>query len=77
MTNKDMIISVLNDHGCQNSFQIKGMVYRKFGVTISSQTAASAMRPLITAGYANKCPDPTSGKMVYWLTDYGKEQLFK
>lgn len=77
MTNKEMVISVLNDHGCQNGFQIKGMVYRKFGVSISPQTAAGVMRPLVAAGYAGKSPSPVDGKMVYWLTDYGKEQLFK
>ena len=77
MTNKEMVISVLNDHGCQNGFQIKGAVYRKFGVSISSQTAAGVMRPLVAAGYAGKSPNPADGKMVYWLTDYGKEQLFK
>lgn len=77
MTNKEMVISVLNDHSCQTGFQIKGAVYRKFGATISPQTAAGVMRPLVAAGYAGKSPDPTSGKMVYWLTDYGKGQLFK
>ena len=77
MTNKEMVISVLNDHGCQNGFQIKGAVYRKFGASISPQTAAGIMRPLVAAGYAGKSPNPADGKMVYWLTDYGKEQLFK
>ncbi len=77
MTNKEMVISVLNDHGCQTGFQIKGAVYRKFGASISPRTASGVMRPLIAAGYAAKSPSPVDGKMVYWLTDYGKEQLFK
>ena len=77
MTNKEMVISVLNDHGCQTSFQIKGSIYRKFNVSVSPQMASGVMRPLIAAGLAAKSPDPMSGKMVYWLTDYGKEQLFK
>ena len=77
MTNKEMVIDILKDHGCQTGFQIKGSVYRKYGVSISPQAAAGIMRPLLAAGYAGKSPDPTSGKMVYWLSDYGKEQLFK
>ena len=75
MTNKEMVISVLNDCGCQTGFQIKGAVYRKFGVSISPQTAAGVMRPLIAAGMAAKSPNPADGKMVYWLTDYGKKVL--
>ena len=75
MTNKEMVISVLMDLGCQTGFQIKGSVYRKFGVSISPQTASGVMRPLIDKGLAAKSPDPLSGKMVYWLTDFGKEQL--
>lgn len=77
MTNKEMIISVLNDHGCQTGFQIKGSVFRKFGVSISPNAASGVMRPLIAAGYAGKYPDPASGKMAYWLTDLGKEKLIK
>ena len=77
MTKKEMVVSVLNDHGCQNSYQIKGAVYRKFGETISPQTASGVMRGLVSAGYAGKSTNPSDGKMVYWLTDYGKEQLFK
>lgn len=75
MTNKEMVISVLNDHGCQDGFQIKGSVYRKFGASITPQTAAGVLRPLISAGYAAKGTNPSNGKMVYWLTDFGKEKL--
>ena len=77
MTNKEMIISVLNDNGCQTGFQIKGSVYRKFGVSISPNAAAGVLRPLVAAGYAGKYPNPSNGKMAYWLTDLGKEKLIK
>lgn len=77
MTNKEMVISVLNDHGGQDGFQIKGSVYRKFGASITSNSAAGIMRPLIAAGYAGKSPNPANGKMVYWLTPLGKEKLIK
>ncbi len=74
MTNKEMIISVLKDFDCMNSVQIKGAIYRKFGESISPQSISGTMRPLISAGYAGKSPD-SSGKMVYWLSDFGKEKL--
>ena len=77
MTNKEMIIDVLKDCGCQNSTQIKGAIYRKFGENISPQSISGNLRTLISIGYAAKSPDPTNNKMVYWLTDYGKEKLGK
>ena len=77
MTKKEMVINVLREHSCLNGFEIKGFVYRMYGATISPQAAAGVMRPLVEAGYAGKSPSPVNGKMVYWLTDYGKEQLFK
>lgn len=75
MTNKEMVISVLNDHSCQTGFQIKGSVFRKFGVHITPQTAAGVLRPLISDDLAAKSYDPIAGKMVYWLTEIGKERL--
>lgn len=74
MTNREMIVSVLNEYGCMNSFQIKGAVYRKFGVTITPQSAAGALRPLIGQGLAANSKDG-SGKTIYWITEFGKEKL--
>ena len=75
MTNKEAVIGVLKEYSCLNGSQIKGFAHRMFDVDITPQTAAGVLRPLIAAGMASKSPDPNSGKMVYWLTDYGKEQL--
>ena len=77
MTTKEMVINVLNENGVQTGFSIKGLVYRKYGAEISPQSAAGVLRPLIASGMAAKSPDPISGKMAYWLTDYGKKELFK
>ena len=77
MTNKEMILNVMKGGICATGFQIKGLVYREYGAEISPQSAAGVMRPLVAQGMAAKSPDPISGKMVYWLTDYGKEHLFK
>ena len=76
MTNKEAVIGVLKEHSCLTGFQIKGFAHRMFGVDITPQTASGVLRPLVAAGYAGKSTDPVSGKMAYWLTDYGKEKLF-
>ena len=74
MTNKEMVIGVLKDHDCLTGFQIKGFVYRKYNAVITPQTATGVLRPLIAEGLATRSPGP-DGKMVYWLTDYGKETI--
>lgn len=76
MTNKEMVINVLNEYGCMNSFQIKGAVYRAYGENITPQTAAGTLRPLISQGFAASSKD-ANNKTIYWLTDYGKEKLIK
>ena len=75
LTNKEMIIDVLNDYSCQSGYQIKGMVYRKYGVHITPQTAAGVLRPLIKDNFAAKSYNPMNGTTVYWLTDAGKEKF--
>ena len=74
MTTKEMVISVLMDHDCLTGFQMKGFVYRKFGENITPQSATGILRPLIAKGYATGSPG-ADGKMVYWLTDIGKQVL--
>jgi len=75
MTNKEAVIGVLKEHSCLTSFQIKGFAHRMFGVDITPQTASGVLRSYVASGMAGKSPDPASGKMVYWLTDYGREKL--
>ena len=77
MTKRDMIIDILNNYSCLNTTQIRGFIIRKFNVDVSPGSAAGTLKPLIAAGLAAKSPDPLTGKMVYWLTDYGKEKLCK
>ncbi len=76
MSIKDMVISVLADCGCQNSYQIKGSIYRKFGEVVTQSAITGAIRTLYNQSLATRSADG-SGKMVYWLTDYGKEKLIK
>ena len=75
MTKIEMIINVLSDHPCLNSKEISSFVFRKYGEHISAQSASGSLRPLVSRGQIGK--DDHTGKMVYWLTDYGKETLIK
>lgn len=75
MTKIEMIVNVLHEHPCLNSKEISGFVFRKYGEHISAQSASGSLRPLVSRGQIGK--DDHAGKMVYWLTDYGKETLVK
>lgn len=76
MTTKEMVIKVLNKYSCLNGNQIKVAVYNEFDEVISAQSAAGVLRPLVARGLAGKSAD-ASGKMTYWLTDFGKQELVK
>lgn len=71
MTSKQMIFNVLKKYGCSNTFQIKGMIYRTYGERISEASISGQLRGLVAKGIAAKSPNG-SGKMVYWITEYGK-----
>ena len=77
MTNKEAVLEVLREHSCLTGVEIKGFAHRMFGVDFSVNTASGVLRPYVANGMAGKSPDPRTGKMAYWLTSYGKEQLFK
>ena len=76
MTNKEMVIGVLNEYGAMTSKQISTCINRKFGVSVSPAQAAGTLRPLVGRSEAATSKD-AYGKTVYWLTDYGKEVLIK
>lgn len=75
MTKTEMIVSVLHEHPCLSGNEIKGFVYRKYGELISAQSASGTLRPLVSQGKVGK--SNLTGKMVYWLTDFGEATLIK
>ena len=74
MTNKVLVASALNNYGAMTSKQIANVIYRKQGLMLTPAQVAGALRPLAAKGVAANSKD-AYGKAVYWLTDYGKEQL--
>ena len=75
MTKVEMITEILREHPCLTSFEIKGFVFRKYGETISPQSASGTLRPLVAQGKVGK--SNATGKMVYWLTEFGEATLIK
>ena len=76
MTNKIMVAKALSEYGAMNSKQIANVIYRKQGVTLTPAQVAGALRPLAAKGMTANSKD-AYGKSVYWMTEYGKEQLAK
>ena len=67
MTNKDVIIKVLNEHPCLTAMEVRQFAKRLYNYDITPQAVAGAMRPLIAAGLAASDKHPSNGKTIYWL----------
>ena len=76
MTNKDLVIDVLNTYGAMTSRQIAVQINNIHGVVLTPAQVAGATRPLTAKGMTANSKD-AHGKSVYWLTDYGKHELLK
>ena len=74
MTNKELVVDVLNTYGAMTSRQIAVQINNVHGVVLTPAQVAGAMRPLTAKGMTANSKD-AHNKSVYWLTDYGKEQL--
>ena len=75
MTNKEIVLGVIKEHPCVTGAQIHNYALRMFKENITPQAAASIMRAYAAKGLAGGSRHPMNGKMVYWLTDHGKEKL--
>ena len=64
MTNKDVIIKVLNEHSCLTAMEVRQFAKRLYNYDITPQAVAGAMRPLIAAGLAASDVRPDNGKTV-------------
>lgn len=76
MTNKELVVDVLNTYGAMTSRQIAVQINKVHGVVLTPAQVAGAMRPLTAKGMTANSKD-AHNKSVYWLTDYGKQELFK
>ena len=76
MTNKELIVDVLNTYGAMTSRQIAVQINKVHGVVLTPAQVAGAMRPLTAKGMTANSKD-AHNKSVYWLTDFGKKELVK
>ena len=76
MTNKKMVVEVLNDYGAMTSTQIAVQVNRRFDVVLTPAQVAGALRPLVAKSLAANSKDEHN-KTRYWLTDFGKQEALK
>ena len=67
MTNKDVVIKVLNEHPCLTAMEVRQFAKRLCNYDITLQAVAGTMKPLIAAGLAASGVRPDNGKTVYWL----------
>ena len=76
MTNLEAVIGVLKDYPCQSSVQIKTLIYRMYGLSVSVHSVAAALRKLGTQAKISSS-NCGNGRDVYWLTDSFLEELNK
>ena len=75
MTNKEIVLGVMKEHPCITCAQVHNYALRMFNENITPQAASSVLRGYAQQGLAAQSRHPMTGKMVYWLTDTGKEKL--
>ena len=67
MTNKDVVIKVLNEHPCLTAMEVRQFAKRLCDYDITPQAVAGTMKPLIAAGFAASDKHPSNRKTVYWI----------
>ena len=69
-----MVRRALYDHGCQTSHQLKTYSNRMYDEDYSVGSIGAALRKLTAKGMA-AYSENEKGQKVYWLTDFGRENL--
>ena len=69
-----MVRNALLQHGCQTSQQLRTYSNRVFNEDYSVGSIGAALRKLVVKGYG-ACSDNEKGQKVYWLTEFGMNEL--
>ena len=69
-----MVRRALYDHGCQTSHQLKTYSNRMYDEDYSVGSIGAALRKLTAKGLA-AYSENEKGQKVYWLTDFGRENV--
>lgn len=70
MNNTEVVIKVLDNHGCQNTKEISRDAMRLFNVSITPHEVSGVLRKLVSSGEASKS-NCGNGSTVYWLNRKG------
>lgn len=74
MTNRELVVDVLETYGAMTSRQICVQVNNKHGVILTPSQVAGALRPLTAKGYSASSKDERNQNR-YWITDEGKRHF--
>lgn len=66
MTSKELVIKVLDNHGCQDVYAIVRDAKRLFKEDITPSSAGAALRSLAKEGEVGSSRDG-NGRTIYWL----------
>lgn len=69
-----MVRRALCEYGCQTAKQLRTFSNRVYGEDYSVGSITAALRKLAVKGMAASS-DNGSGQQVYWLTEFGKEEI--
>ena len=69
-----MVRRALYAHGCQTSHQLKTYSNRVYNEDYSVGSIGAALRKLVAQGMA-AYSENERGQKVYWLTDFGRENV--
>jgi DNA-binding PadR family transcriptional regulator len=69
-----MVRKALLQHGCQTSHQLQTYSNRVFDEDYSVGSIGAALRKLVAKGMAAHSENE-KGQKVYWLTDFGRENV--
>ena len=69
-----MVRKALLQHGCQTSHQLKTYSNRMYDEDYSVGSIGAALRKLTAKGRA-AYSENEKGQKVYWLTDFGRENV--
>lgn len=69
-----MVRRALADHGCQTSHQLRTYSNRMYDEDYSVGSIGAALRKLTVKGMA-AYSENEKGQKVYWLTDFGRENV--
>lgn len=68
MTNKEMVVEVLQNYGAMTSRQVAVQIFNKYGTSITPAQVAGVLRPLIVKGEAANSKDERN-QTRYWLVN--------